>query len=169
MVQWDNRIGNSVSSNVYQAYIEDDQTQSFRGSKSRNKVSVGEPAEGSLLVFDHCALCALIWTLKTLPSEGMWPRWISRLFPLPKFPPETVRVCVCVCAFLCARARFRVFLCSRCACYFASDINCVQLWIALFVELQVLETFNWKIFNEKVLAVDHSAHMSMKDAAKCEN
>ena len=26
------------------------QTWSFRGSKSRNKVSVGEPAEGSLLV-----------------------------------------------------------------------------------------------------------------------
>ena len=49
-----------MSSNVYQAYIEDDQTQSFRGSKSRNKVSVGEPAEGSLLVFDHCASCALI-------------------------------------------------------------------------------------------------------------
>jgi hypothetical protein len=47
-----------------------------------------------------------------------------------------------VCIFVCARARFRVFLCSRCACYFASDINCVQLWIALFVELQVLETFN---------------------------
>jgi cytochrome c oxidase assembly protein Cox11 len=29
---------------------EDNQTWSFRGSKSRNKVSVGEPAEGSLLV-----------------------------------------------------------------------------------------------------------------------
>src|SRR6201982_4224277 len=29
-----------------------DQTWSFRGSKSRNKVSVGEPAEGSLL--DSC-------------------------------------------------------------------------------------------------------------------
>ena len=29
---------------------EDDQTVAFRGSKSRNKVSVGEPAEGSLLV-----------------------------------------------------------------------------------------------------------------------
>ena len=29
-------------------YREDDQTWSFRGSKSRNKVSVGEPAEGSL-------------------------------------------------------------------------------------------------------------------------
>lgn len=27
----------------------DDQTWSFRGSKSRNKVSVGEPAEGSLI------------------------------------------------------------------------------------------------------------------------
>ena len=27
---------------------EDDRTRSFRGSKSRNKVSVGEPAEGSL-------------------------------------------------------------------------------------------------------------------------
>ena len=29
---------------------EDDQTEAFRGSKSRNKVSVGEPAEGSLKV-----------------------------------------------------------------------------------------------------------------------
>ena len=27
-----------------------DQTEAFRGSKSRNKVSVGEPAEGSLSV-----------------------------------------------------------------------------------------------------------------------
>ena len=30
---------------------EEDQTGSFRGSKSRNKVSVGEPAEGSLSMF----------------------------------------------------------------------------------------------------------------------
>ena len=30
------------------ALREDDQTVAFRGSKSRNKVSVGEPAEGSL-------------------------------------------------------------------------------------------------------------------------
>ena len=29
---------------------EADQTWSFRGSKSRNKVSVGEPAEGSLVI-----------------------------------------------------------------------------------------------------------------------
>ena len=29
---------------------EDVQTEAFRGSKSRNKVSVGEPAEGSLKV-----------------------------------------------------------------------------------------------------------------------
>ena len=168
MVQWDNRIGNSVSSNVYQAYIEDDQTQSFRGSKSRNKVSVGEPAEGSLLVFDHCA--SALWFEH---SKLCLARECGR----DEFRGSSIcqnfhrRQCVsaCACALLCARARFRVFLCSRCACYFASDINCVQLWIALFVELQVLETFNWKIFNEKVLAVDHSAHMSMKDAAKCEN
>jgi hypothetical protein len=32
---------------------EDDQTWSFRGSKSRNKVSVGEPAEGSLSYLRH--------------------------------------------------------------------------------------------------------------------
>lgn len=43
---------------------EDDRTRSFRGSKSRNKVSVGEPAEGSLSVknarcFDRflCSKC----------------------------------------------------------------------------------------------------------------
>ena len=33
------------------AWREDDQTDALRGSKSRNKVSVGEPAEGSLQVF----------------------------------------------------------------------------------------------------------------------
>ena len=35
---------------------EDVQTEAFRGSKSRNKVSVGEPAEGSLKVL-ALALC----------------------------------------------------------------------------------------------------------------
>lgn len=30
------------------------QTWSFRGSKSRNKVSVGEPAEGSLRIIINC-------------------------------------------------------------------------------------------------------------------
>ena len=34
---------------------EDNQTVAFRGSRSRNKVSVGEPAEGSLSVC--LALC----------------------------------------------------------------------------------------------------------------
>ena len=35
-----------------------DQTEAFRGSKSRNKVSVGEPAEGSLkvLIVLQCAV-----------------------------------------------------------------------------------------------------------------
>ena len=36
------------------AWREDDQTVAFRGSKSRNKVSVGEPAEGSLSVAHTC-------------------------------------------------------------------------------------------------------------------
>ena len=34
------------------------QTWSFRGSKSRNKVSVGEPAEGSLSIFS-CGIASL--------------------------------------------------------------------------------------------------------------
>jgi hypothetical protein len=38
---------------------EDAQTCSFRGSKSRNKVSVGEPAEGSLPVFTNTS-CKLL-------------------------------------------------------------------------------------------------------------
>ena len=33
---------------VKKVTIKVDQTEAFRGSKSRNKVSVGEPAEGSL-------------------------------------------------------------------------------------------------------------------------
>ena len=32
------------------------QTWSFRGSKSRNKVSVGEPAEGSLRIINICEI-----------------------------------------------------------------------------------------------------------------
>jgi len=55
---------------------------------------------------------------------------------------DSARLRQCVRSSEWVRARFRVFLCSRCACLFASDLNCVQLWIALFVELQVLETFN---------------------------
>ena len=38
---------------------EDDQTVAFRGSKSRNKVSVGEPAEGSLSV--SLTFCRISW------------------------------------------------------------------------------------------------------------
>src|SRR5215510_4886383 len=42
---------------------EADQTWSFRGSKSRNKVSVGEPAEGSLL---NVALIGCCWSTGAL-------------------------------------------------------------------------------------------------------
>jgi hypothetical protein len=44
------------------AFGETGQTWSFRGSKSRNKVSVGEPAEGSL-VSDVVAFAATILAL----------------------------------------------------------------------------------------------------------
>jgi hypothetical protein len=38
------------------------QTWSFRGSKSRNKVSVGEPAEGSLLnIYNNILLVQLLF------------------------------------------------------------------------------------------------------------
>ena len=43
-------VGFAVDSRCW----EDDQTWSFRGSKSRNKVSVGEPAEGSLSIAVVC-------------------------------------------------------------------------------------------------------------------
>ena len=45
---WD-RCGFRVAS----VFWKDVQTVSFRGSKSRNKVSVGEPAEGSLTIKAH--------------------------------------------------------------------------------------------------------------------
>jgi hypothetical protein len=45
------------------------QTWSFRGSKSRNKVSVGEPAEGSLQIH-HVSLSET--TLKCSPA--LWQR-----------------------------------------------------------------------------------------------
>ena len=62
MVQWDNRTDNLATGNSWRAYLEDDQTWSFRGSKSRNKVSVGEPAEGSLLVSFISFTWELWWT-----------------------------------------------------------------------------------------------------------
>ena len=46
-------------------------TVSFRGSKSRNKVSVGEPAEGSLPIgFFGLSLCTVID-----PEERVSPGW----------------------------------------------------------------------------------------------
>ena len=51
----------AVAFRRYRCCWEDDQTWSFRGSKSRNKVSVGEPAEGSLT----CLFIYIIWYKKT--------------------------------------------------------------------------------------------------------
>ncbi len=60
-----------------------DQTWSFRGSKSRNKVSVGEPAEGSLPNCQHelllvpkpgaCAPSVHTSTHTCAPSVVLWP------------------------------------------------------------------------------------------------
>ena len=47
------------------------QTWSFRGSKSRNKVSVGEPAEGSLRIINICEITTANnnHTIKTKKSK----------------------------------------------------------------------------------------------------
>ena len=59
------------------------QTWSFRGSKSRNKVSIGEPAERSSPIFiqkevwelPHCLLCEPLW------DHGSWSlafiKWVD--------------------------------------------------------------------------------------------
>lgn len=59
---------------------EDDRTRPFRGSKSRNKVSVGEPAEGSLETDTH--------TLERQP-----PR-VSRAPIRPRGRARSTRTCV---------------------------------------------------------------------------
>jgi hypothetical protein len=70
---------------VASRFWEDDQTWSFRGSKSRNKVSVGEPAEGSL---SYCvmfltlqALFALLCTalLSNKTPTNPYLRWYGRV------------------------------------------------------------------------------------------
>ena len=62
---------------------EDDRTRSFRGSKSRNKVSVGEPAEGSL---PSC-----IPTLHTDQKGGTSPKTMSDLGRQGNIPPMARR------------------------------------------------------------------------------
>ena len=77
-----------------------DQTWSFRGSKSRNKVSVGEPAEGSLLktlgivlLLTLCEVCArtisnlfihlCIYCRRSLKSQFVLVQsWLGKGFPM---------------------------------------------------------------------------------------
>ena len=49
------------------------QTWSFRGSKSRNKVSVGEPAEGSLIHVELHFIAILCITITPQPRGALWP------------------------------------------------------------------------------------------------
>jgi hypothetical protein len=51
---------------------EADQTWSFRGSKSRNKVSVGEPAEGSLSNVKHGDVADLSIWMGSVHSSKMF-------------------------------------------------------------------------------------------------
>ena len=64
---------------------EDDQTVALRGSKSRNKVSVGEPAEGSLEVL--CMLCVC----KHFASAGDTHSVSTRTFGLSAVRCQVVR------------------------------------------------------------------------------
>ena len=82
------------------AWREDDQTVAFRGSKSRNKVSVGEPAEGSLSSLRTCSqseitsrdlvLAASACLLLPVTSVGRLPLvWWRALIggPWPRYLP----------------------------------------------------------------------------------
>ena len=68
---------------------EDDQTVALRGSKSRNKVSVGEPAEGSLQVLFSLQLDTFVDTSpealalekKQAPPSALALVWASRAVP----------------------------------------------------------------------------------------
>ena len=62
-------------------YREDSQTWAFRGSKSRNKVSVGEPAEGSLSVFKVSALCNTKILGNSLLGGKFWGCWLVCRWP----------------------------------------------------------------------------------------
>ena len=60
---------------------EDDRTRPFRGSKSRNKVSVGEPAEGSLETDTRTPARALLITSRRVacvPRAPIRPRGRAR-------------------------------------------------------------------------------------------
>ena len=67
---------------------EDDQTWSFRGSKSRNKVSVGEPAEGSLSYrHDYACVC----TSSCVSAAITLSIWCIAFFTAWRF-----QLCVCI-------------------------------------------------------------------------
>ena len=68
---------------------EDDRTRPFRGSKSRNKVSVGEPAEGSLETGPRHRRPAPV---SRAPNPTPWPRALATSSPTARAPrPPTKR------------------------------------------------------------------------------
>ena len=68
---------------------EDDRTRPFRGSKSRNKVSVGEPAEGSLETGPRHRRPTPV---SRAPNPTPWPRALATSSPTARAPrPPTKR------------------------------------------------------------------------------
>lgn len=68
---------------------EDDRNRPFRGSKSRNKVSVGEPAEGSLETGPRYRQHLPV---SRAPNPTPWPRALATSSPTARAPrPPTER------------------------------------------------------------------------------
>ena len=115
MVQWGNRTDNLATGNSWREYLEDDQTWSFRGSKSRNKVSVGEPAEGSLPF-------VILWLTPLWIVPSRWGEcWILK-WSTCCFSP----ICATNCVFL------RTFFSISCV---RSDLHKTKTWQLLTVDL----------------------------------
>jgi hypothetical protein len=119
---------------------EGDQTWSFRGSKSRNKVSVGEPAEGSLT---RIHVQPPVHYDLTLTRSFWWQRVI-----LHRMTQSLWRGCVLMtCSFFC------LFMSTHkpiSQCYLCSS------WAEIYE------------ISEQLLAMDILVLVTMKNAAKCD-
>lgn len=117
---------------------EDDRTRPFRGSKSRNKVSVGEPAEGSLETGPRHRRTAPV---SRAPNPTPWPRALATSSPTARAPrPPTKR-----------RPKDG---------YRRKTLRPAHAWRRNFVD-------NKKKKNTRPRTADHLARGSMKTAAIC--
>ena len=132
-------------------------TLSFRGRRSRNKVSVGEPAEGSLTSsFMLWGLTATWHVLLCFPNNS------ANLLTVPRkalfgesfsFPNELTFMC-------------RLLTQSDASCFFTPyQLNLIVTdWTLKNWASKLNDWFN----NEQLLAVDILVLVTMKNAAKCD-